>query len=78
MSISSVPCTEEVSGNLVVLEKARAPSISGLFASRYDVQLTYPDITWKLFVVPVCWKSCMMAAIMVANISKSVSQHCAH
>lgn len=37
---------------------------------------TYPDITWKLFVVPVCWKSCIIAAIIVANISKSVSQLC--
>lgn len=33
-------------------------------------------MTWKLLVVPVCWKSWMMAAIMIAKISRSVSQLC--
>lgn len=37
---------------------------------------SYPDMTWKLLVVPVCSKSWIMAAIKMAKISKSVNQLC--
>ena len=44
--------------------------------SLYSKAVSEPDMTWKLLVVPVCSKSCMMAAKRAAKISKSVSQFC--